>query len=178
MDYKISVATSQFCCCNNQISIRSVQFSLSAVSDPMQCNPMGCSTPGFPVHHQLPESAQTHVPSSQWCHPTISSSVVPFSSCLQSFPPLGSFLLSQFFTSDNQSIGVSASALVFVMNIHDWFPLELTDWISFQSKGLSRVISSTTVQKHQLFGTQLSLSSNSHIYGKPQLWLDGPLSAK
>ena len=178
MDYKISVATNQFCCCSNQISIRSVQFSLLAVSDPMQCNPMDCSTARPPYPSPTPGVYSKSCPLSQWCHPTISSSLVPFSSCLQSFPLLGSFLLSQFFISDNQSIGVSASASVFLMNIHDWFPLELTGWISFQSKGLSRVISNTTVQKHQFFGTKLSLSSNSHIYRKPQLWLDGPLSAK
>ena len=90
-------------------------------------------------------------------HPTISSSVVPFSSCLQSFPASGSFPMSQFFTSGGQSIGVSASASVFPMNIQDWFPLGLTGWISLQSKVLSRVFSNTTVQKHQFFGAQLSL---------------------
>jgi len=94
-------------------------------------------------------------PLSRWCHPTISSSVTPFSSCLQSFPASGSFPLSQFFTSGGQSTGVSASVLP--MNIQDWFPLGWTGWISLQSKGLSRVFSNTTVQKHQFFGTQLSL---------------------
>ena len=87
-------------------------------------------------------------PSSRWCHPTISSSVIPFSSCLQSFPASGSFLMSQFFTSGGQSIGISASASVLPMNIQNWFPLGRTGWISLQSKGLSRVFSSTTVQKH------------------------------
>ena len=97
-------------------------------------------------------------PLSQWCHPTISYSVVPFFSRLQSFPALGSFPMSQFFTSSGgQSIGVSASALVLPMNIQDWFPLGWTDWISLQSKGLSRVFSNTTVQKHQFFSTQLAL---------------------
>ena len=95
-------------------------------------------------------------PLSRWCHPTISSSVVPFSSCLLSFPASGSFQMSQFFTSGGQSIGVSASASVLPMNIQDWFSW-CTGWISLQSKGLSRVFSNTTVQKHQFFSTQLSL---------------------
>ena len=94
---------------------------------------------------------------SGWCHPTISSSVVPFSSCLQSFPASGSFQMSQFFTSGGQSIGISASASVLPMNIPDWFPLGLTGWISLQSRGQSRVFSITTVQKHQFFSAQLSL---------------------
>ena len=109
---------------------------------------------GFPVHHQLPEFTQTNV--HQVCD-AISSSVVPFSSCLQSFPASGSFPMSQFFTSDGQSIGVSASASVLPVNIQDCFPLGLTGWISLQSRGLSRVFSNTTVQKHQFFSTQLSL---------------------
>ena len=100
---------------------------------------------------------QFSYPSSQWCHPTISSSVVPFSSCLQSFSASGSFPLSQFFTLGGQSIGVSASKSVFPMNIQDWFPLGWTGWISLQSKGLSRVFSYSSVQKHQFFGAQLSL---------------------
>ena len=103
-------------------------------------------------------------PLSLWCHPTISSSVVPFSSHLQSFPASGSFPISQFFTSGGQSIGTLASASVFPMDIQDWFPLRWTGWISLQSKGLSRVLSNTTVQKHQFFGAQLSFSSNSHIH--------------
>ena len=103
-------------------------------------------------------------PLSRWCHPTISSSVVPFSSCLQSFPASGSFQMSQFFVSGGPSIGVSVSASVLPINIQDWFPLGSTGWISLQSKGLSRVFSNTTVQKHQFFGTQLSWWSNSHIH--------------
>ena len=95
-------------------------------------------------------------PSSWWCHPTISSSVIPFSSCLQSFPASGSFPMSQLLTSGGQSIGVSASTSVLPMNIQDRFPLSWTGWISLQSKGLSRVFSNTTVQKHQFFGAQLS----------------------
>ena len=96
-------------------------------------------------------------PSSRWCHPTVASSVVPFSSCLQSFPASGSFPMSQLFASGSQSIGASASASVLPMNIQDWFPLGWTGWISLQSKGLSRVFSNTTVQKHQFFGAELSL---------------------
>ena len=103
-------------------------------------------------------------PSSQWCPPDISSSVIPFSSCLQSYPASGSFLMSQLFALGDQSIGVSASASVLPMNIQDWFPLGWTGWISLQSKGLSRVFSNTTVQKHQFFGTQPFLWSNSHIH--------------
>ena len=93
-------------------------------------------------------------PLSRWCHPIISSFVVPFSSCLQSFPALGSFQMSQFFASGGQSIGVSASASVLPMNTQDWSPLGWTGWISSLSKGLSRVFSNTTVQKHQSFGAQ------------------------
>ena len=117
-----------------------------------------------------------------WWNPTISSSVVPFSSRLQSFPTSGSFPRSQFFASGGQSIGVSASASVLPMKIQDWIPLGWTAWISLQSKGLSRVFSNTTVQKHQFFCAQPSLWSNSHIHTwlleKPYLWLDGPLLAK
>ena len=102
-------------------------------------------------------------PSSQWCHPTISSSVVPFSSCLQPFPASGSFSMNQLFASGGQSIGVSASASVLQMNIQYWFPLGLTGLISLQSKGLSRVFSNTTVQRHQFFGTQPSYGP-THIH--------------
>ena len=103
-------------------------------------------------------------PLSQWYHPTISSSVVPFTSHLQSFPASGFFQMSQVFTSGGQSTGVSASASVLPMNIQDWFPLGWTGWISLLSKGLSRVFSNTTVHKHQYFGAQLSLYPNSHIH--------------
>ena len=112
-----------------------------------------------------------------WCHPTISTSVVPFSPCLWSSPASGSFPVSQLFTSGGQSIGASASVLS-----QDWFPLGLTDLISLLSKGLSRVFSNTTVQKHRFFSTQPSLWSNSHIHTwlleKPQLWLDRSLLDK
>ena len=101
---------------------------------------------------------------SRWCHPTISFSVIPFSSYLQTLPASGSFQMSQFFTSGAQSIGISASAPVLPMNIQDWFPLGWAGWISLQSKGILRVFFNTTVQKHQFFSTQLSLNSNSHIH--------------
>ena len=103
-------------------------------------------------------------PLSRWCHPTILSSVVPFSFCPQSFPASGSFKTSQLFASGGQSIGVSASTSVLPMNIQDWFPLGWTGWISLQFKGPSRVFSNTTVQKHQFFGAQPSLWFNSHIH--------------
>ena len=100
-----------------------------------------------------------------WCwHPTISSFVVPFSSCLKSFPASGSFPICQFFASGDQSIGASTSTSILPMSIQDLFPLRLTGWISLLSKGLSRVFFNTTIQKHQFFGTQLSLWSNSHIH--------------
>ena len=132
---------------------------------PTFCSPMDCSTPGFPVHHQLPElmSTESMMPSN---HLTFCF-IIPFSSCLQSFPASGSFLMNQFLTSGGQSIGVSAPVSVSPMNNQDWFPLGLTGWISLQSKGLWRVFSNTTAQKHQFFGTQLSLWSNSHIYTWP-----------
>ena len=133
----------------------SVQFSCSVVSD--------SSRPHEPQHTRTPCPSQTArvypnpCPLSQWCHPTISSSVVPFSSRPQSFPASESFQMSQLFASGGQSIGVSASTSVLPMNTQDWSPLEWTGWISLQSKGLSRVFSNTTVQKHQFFGSQLSL---------------------
>ena len=132
----------------------SVQFSRSVVFD--SCNPMNRSTPGLPVHHQLPEFIETHV---HWAGDAIQPSHPLFSSppALQSFPASWSFQMSQFFASGGQSIGVSASTSVLSMNTQDWSPLGGTGWISLQSKGLSRVFSNTTVQKHQFFGTQLSL---------------------
>ena len=112
-----------------------------------------------------PGACSNSRPSSRWCQPTISSSVIPFSSCLQSFPASGSFLMSQLFTTGDQSIRASASASVLPVNIQDWFPLGQTIWISLQSKGLSRVFSNTTVQKHQFSGAQLSSQSQlSHPY--------------
>ena len=138
--------------------VNEVQFSSVTQLCPTLCDPMNHSTPGLPVHHQLPEFTQTNpCPSSRWCHPTISSSVVPFS-CPQSFPASGSFPMSQLFTWGGQSIGVSASTSVLPMNTQDWFPLGWTGWISFQSKGLSTVFSNTTVQKHQFFSASLLYS--------------------
>ena len=140
-----------------------VQFSSVVQSCPTLCDPMNCSMPGLPVHHQLSEPTQTHVHwVSQWCHPTISSSVVPFSSCPQSFPASGSYPMSQFLASEGQSTGASASVLP--RNIQDWFPLGLIGWISLQSKGLSRVFSITKVQKHQFVGAVPFLWSNSHTF--------------
>ena len=112
--------------------------------------PHGLQHTGLPCPSPTPGAYSNPCWLSWWCHPTISSSLIPFSSCLQSFPASGSFQMSQYFASDGQSIGVSASASVLPMNIQDWFPLGWTGWISLQSKGLSRVFSYTTVQKHQI----------------------------
>ena len=133
----------------------SVQFSCSVMSDSLQ--PHGLQHASLPCPSPTPKVYSNSCPLSQWCHPTISSSVVPFSSHPQSFPASGSFQMSQFFASGGQSIGVSASASVLPMNIQDWLPLRWTGWISLQFKGLSRVFSNTTVQKHQCFGAELSL---------------------
>ena len=144
----------------------SVQFSHSVVSNSLR--PRGLQHARLPYLLPIPRPYSNSCPLSWWCHPTISSSVVPFSSHLQSFPASRSFPKSQFFTSGGQSIGVSASTLVLPLNIQDWCPLGLTGWISLQSKGLPRVFSNTTVQKHQFFGSQLSSQSNSHIHTWPQ----------
>ena len=145
--------------------LSSVQFSRSVVSDSLR--------PHEPQHIRLPCPSPTPgvhsnpCTLSRWWHPTISSSVVPFSSCPQSFPASGSFQMSQLFASGGQSIGVSASTSLLPMNTQDWSSLGWTGWISLQSKGLSRVFSNTTVQKHQFFCAQLSLWSNSHIHTWP-----------
>ena len=136
-------------------------FNHSVMSDLMDC-----STLGLPIPHHLPEFAQTHV---HWVGDAIQPSH-PFFSCLQSFPASGSFPVSQFFASGGQSIGVSASTSVLPMNIQDWVSLRGTGWISLQSKGLSRVFSSTTFWRHQFFGAQPFLLSNSHFCELP-LWL-------
>ena len=128
------------------------QFSCSVVSDSLQ--PHGRQHSRLPYPSPTPGGCSNSFLSSQWCYPTISYSVIPFSSCLQSFPASGSFPVSQFFASGSQYIGVSASASVLSMNIQDWSPLGWTGWISLQSKGLSRVFSRTTVQKHQFFSAQ------------------------
>ena len=143
--------------------------------------PHGLQHARLPCPLPTPKAFSNSCPLSQWCHPTISSSVIPFSH-LQSFPASGSFPRSQFFTSGGQRIGVSASVSFLPMNIQDWFPLGWTGLISLQSKGLSRVFSNTIVQKHQFFSAQISLWSNFYIHiwllEKPQLWLDGPFLAK
>ena len=133
----------------------SVQFSCSVVSNSLR--PHGLQHSKLPCPSLSPRVYSNSCPLSQWCHPTISSSVIPFSSYLQSFPASGSFQMCQLFTSGGQSIRFSASASVLPMNTQDWFPLGWTGWISLQSKGLSRVFSNTTVQKHQFFCAQLSL---------------------
>ena len=141
-------------------------FSRSVVSGSLQ--PHGLQHTRLPCPSPSPGACSNSCPLSQWCHPTISSSVVAFSSCLHSFPASGSFLKSQFFASGIQSVGASASVL---MNIQDWFPLGLTGGIPLQSNRLSRVFSITTVQKHQFFSLQPSLWSNCQIH----TWLLGKL---
>ena len=135
------------------VKLVSVQFSHSVISDSLR--PHGLQHAKPPCPSPTPGVYPNSCPLSWWCHPTISSSVVLFSSCLQSFPASESFQMSQLFASGGQSIGASASVLP--MNIQDWFPLGWAGLISLQSKGLSRVISNTTVRKHKFFGTQLSL---------------------
>ena len=158
----------------------SVQFSLSVVSDSLWPHELQNARP--PCPSPTPGVHPNSHPSSRWCHPAISSSVIPFSSCPQSLPASESFPMSQLFASGSQSIGVSASASVLPMNTQDWSPLGGTGWISLQSRGLSRVFSNTTVPKHQFFGAQLSSQSNSHIHTwpmeKPWPWLDVPLLTK
>ena len=139
----------------------SAQFSHSVMSNSLWPHETQHARP--PCPSPTPRVYPNSWPLSQWCHPTISSSVIPFSFCLQSFPMSGSFQMSQLFASGGQNIGVSASTSVLPMNTQDWSPLGWTGWISLQSKGLSRVFSNTTVQKHQ-FCAQLSLYSNSHIH--------------
>ena len=147
------------------MSMLSVQFSCSVMSDSLW--PHGLQHNRPPCPSPTPGACSNSCPLSQWYHPTISSSVVPFSSCLQSFPASWSFPKSWFFSSGDQSIEVSASASVLPANIQDWFPLGWTGWISLQSKGLSRVFSNTTVWKHQFFSAHLSLWSNTHIHTWP-----------
>ena len=145
----------------------SVQFSSVTQSCLTLCDPMDRSKPGLlcpsPTSGVYPNSC----PSSQWCHPAVSSSVIPFSSCPQSLSASESFPMSQLFAWGGQSIGVAASASVLPMNTQDWFPLEWTCWASLQFKGLPRVFSNTTVQKHQFFSAQPSSQSNSHIHTWP-----------
>ena len=137
----------------NRVAITSVQFSHTVVSDSLWPHRPQHARP--PCPSPTPGVYSNSYPLSRWCHPTISSSVIPLSSCLQSFPTSRSFQMSQFLASGRQSIGVSAATSVLPMNIQDWYPLEWTGWISLLSKGLSRVFSNTTVQKHQFFGPQV-----------------------
>ena len=139
---------------SSSVQFSSFQFSRTVVSDSLQ--PHELQHARLPCPSPTPGACSNSCPLGWWCHPTILSSVFPFSSCLQSFPASGSFQMSHFFASGGQSIGVSASASVLPMNSRNWFPLGLTGWICFQSKGLSRVFSNTTVQKHQFVSTQLS----------------------
>ena len=150
---------------NTPAVFSSVQFSHSVVSDSLWPHELQHTRP--PCPSPAPGVHSNSCPSSWWCHPAISSSVVPLSSCPQSLPASGSFQKSQLFAWGGQSTGVSASASVLPMNTQDWSPLGWTGWVSLQFKGLSRVFSSTTVQKHQFFGTQLSSQSNSHIHTWP-----------
>ena len=145
---------------NTQPSVQSLSLSDSLRPHELQHARPPCPSPTPGIY------SNSH-PSSWWCHPAISSSVVPFSSCPQSLPASGSFQMSQLFAWGDQRIGVSASASVLPMNSQDWSPLRWTGWISLQSKGLSRVFSNTTVQKHQFFSAQLSSQSNSHIHTWP-----------
>ena len=143
----------------------SVQFSRSVLSDSLWPHELQHARP--PSSSPTPGVHSNSHPLSQWCHPAISSSIIPFSSYPQSLPAWGSFPMSQLFARGGQSFGVSASAWVLPMNTQDWSPLGWTGWISLQSKGLSRVFSNTTVQKHQFFSAQLSPQSNSHIHTWP-----------
>ena len=148
-------AYSNLCPTTWRTNFLSVQFSHSVMSDSLR--PHESQHPRPPCPSPTPRVHPNPCLSSWWCHPIISSTVVPFSSCPQSFPASGSFQMSQLFTSGGQSIGFSASASVLSMNTQDWCPLGWTGWISLQSKGLSRVFSNNTVQKHRFFGAQLSL---------------------
>ena len=161
-------------------SYRILLFSFSVMSISLQSYALQHAK--LPCPSSSPRTCLNSCPLSQWCHPTILSSLINFSSCLQSFPASGSFLMSWLFASSGQSIGVSALASVLPMNIQIWFPLGWTGLISFQSKGLSSVFSNTPDKKHQFFRTQPSLWANSHIHTwlleKPQLWLYRRLLAK
>ena len=143
----------------------SVQFRRSVVSDSLWPHESQRARP--PCPSPTPGVHSNSGPSSQWCHPAISPSVIPFSPCLQSLPASESFPMSQLFAWGGQSIGVSALASVLPMNTRDWSPSEWTGWISLQYKELSRVFSKTAVQKHHFFGAQLSSQSNSHIHTWP-----------
>ena len=150
-----------YCCCFSVTKLSKLPKSDSFQHHRLQHTRLLCPSP-------TPGAYSNSCPLIWWCHPTISSSVVPFFSCPQSFPASGSFPMSQFFTSGGQIIEVSALASVLPKNTQDWSPLGWTGWISLESKRLSRVFSNTTVQKHQFFGAQPSSQSNSHIHTWPQ----------
>ena len=149
----------------NLVIMRQVQFSRSVVSDSLRPHESQHARP--PCPSPSPGVHSNSRPSSPWCHPAFSSSIVPFSSCLQSLPASESFPMSQLFAWDGQSTGASALASFLPKKSQGWSTSEWTGWISLQSKGLSRVFSNTTVQKHQFFGTQLSSQSNFHIHTWP-----------
>ena len=149
-----------------KLTFSSVQFSRSVISDSSQPHESQYIGPHCPS--PTPGVCSNSCPSSRWCHPAISPSVIPFSSCPESLPASESFPMSQLFTWGGQSTGVSALVSVLPKNTQDWSASEWTGWISLQSKGLSRVFCNTTVQKHQFFGAQLSSQSNSHIHAWPQ----------
>ena len=170
MCFQILLVLLPFCICSIDTYDRiflllSDQISRSVMSDSLR--PHESQHTRTPGPSPTPGAHSDSRPSSQWCHPAISSSVVPFSSCPQSLPASESFPMGQLFTWGGQSTGVSASASFLPKNTQDWSPLEGTSWISLQSKALSRVFSNTTVQKHQFFDTQLSSQSNSHIHTWP-----------
>ena len=154
------------CLMSFNVVVSSVQFRLSVVSDSLPPHESQHARP--PCPSPTPGVYPDSRPSSQWCHPAISSSVVPFSSCPHSLPASESFPMSQLFTWGGQSTGVSASASFIPKKSQGWSPSEWTGWMSLQSKGLSRVFSNTTVQKHQFFGAQPSSQSYSHIHTWPQ----------
>ena len=155
------------CVCSSLFLSRLLLFSRSVVSSSLQ--PHGLQRSRLPCPSPFPGACSNSHPSSWWCYPTILSSVIPFSPCLQSFPASGSFPMSQLFASGGQSVGVSATASVLSMNSQGWFPVGLTGWISLLSKGPLRVFSNTTVQKHQFFCAWPSLWSKSHIQSLSKL---------
>ena len=154
-----------FMVCYIKVQFSSVHFSHSVMSDSLWLHELQHARP--PCPSPTPGVYPNPCPLSQWCHPAISSSVIPFSSCPQSLPASESFPMSQLFSWGGQSTGVSALASFFPKNTQHWSPLEWTGWISLQSKGLSRVFSNTTVQKHEFFSAQPSSQSNSHIHTWP-----------
>ena len=155
-----------FIYCNNGHQFSSVHFSRSVVSDSLRPHESQHARP--PCPSPTPGAYPNSCPLSQWCHPAISSSIIPFSSCPQSLPASESFPMSQLFAWGGQSTGVSDLASFFPKNGQGWSPSEWTGWISLQSKGLSSVFSNTTLQTHQFFGAQPSSQSNSHIHTWPQ----------